>query len=370
MREHWKIINSLLLNNKNSNQIKHATEFKINTHTNTNESEIIAKEFNNYFTNIGSKLAEKIPNVARSYQEYLHEPIMDSLFLTPTSEDEVYTIVKNFNNKMCAGFDDVCLNIMKKTIKPILKTLVFIINQSLETGVVPDELKIALVTPIFKNGSKAELCNYRPISVLPSFSKIFEKIIFNRLTSFLDQKNVLISRQYGFRKGHSTNMALLKFHDLVTKSIESGKFTLGIFIDLEKAFDTIDHSILLTKLSFYGIRGKAHDWIKSYLNNRKQCVKYNTAISRLNNITHGVPQGSILGPLLFIIYVNDIQNVSNFMELLLFADDTNLLTADSDWDKLVENTNLELDKLSLWFKANKLSLNVKRPISCCLDGSI
>mgnify|MGYP003433291688 FL=1 len=221
-------------------------------------------------------------------------------------------------------------------------------------------MKLAKVTPLFKSDDRALPTNYRPISVLPVFSKILEKIMHKRLLSYLTQNCLLTSQQYGFRENHSTYMALINLVDRVSEEIDNNNVTLGIFLDLSKAFDTIDHAILLNKLNYYGVTGIANNWFTSYLNDRKQFVQIGQTISKTLSISCGVPQGSILGPLLFIIYINDITNVSKLFDLIMFADDTNLFIKDKNLGSLVANANNELDKISNWFKLNKLSLNIKK----------
>ena len=254
---------------------------------------------------------------------------------------------------------------MKKSISAIAKPISFIINQSLEMGRVPDFIKIAKVVPIFKNGLKSDITSYRPISVLPSFSKVYEKVVSKRLNSFCMKNNIINEFQCRFRPHHSTHMALLHLYDRLTEAIEANEFTVGVFVDLQKAFDTIDHGILLKKLEHYGMRGVALEWIKCYLTNRKQCVKLNGVSSSYKCIECGVPQGSILGPLLFIVYINDIQNCSNVLQFILFADDTNIIASDKNWIHLENKLNTELSKLTAWFNSNKLPLNVKRLIIWC-----
>ena len=181
----------------------------------------------------------------------------------------------------------------------------YITNLSLSSGTVPDQMKIARVVPSFKAGDLSLFTNYRPVSVLPAFSKILERIVYNRLINFLNKFNILSSNQYGFRKNHSTAYALILLYDKLSDAIDQGKVTLGLFIDLSKAFDTVNHDILLAKIQFYGVRGVALQWFKSYLSCRTQFVEYNGCNSSSKYIKCGVSQESILGPLLFLLYIND-----------------------------------------------------------------
>jgi hypothetical protein len=173
-------------------------------------------------------------------------------------------------------------------------------------------LKSAKVIPVFKSGDQSLVTNYRPISILNSFSKVFEKALYNRLLNFIDKNNILFSGQFGFRKGHSTAMALVAFMDKLTELLDNNQFVIGMFIDLSKAFDTIDHSIMIRKLSHYGVRGLFLDLISNYLSGRAQCVYHQGHLSSAQNVQYGVQQESILGPLLFIfilmIYIDVLKN--------------------------------------------------------------
>ena len=227
-------------------------------------------------------------------------------------------------------------------------------------GIIPNEFKMAIVTPVFKTNDKESFSNYRPISVLPCFSKILEKLMYKRIIKFLDKHNILNEHQYGFRKKHSTNHAILELVTKITNAIENNQYTMGVFLDLSKAFDTVNHAILLHKLEHYGIRGIVLEWFKNYLQFRKQAVKYKTTKSDSLTISCGVPQGSVLGPLLFLIYINDISKCSQILSFILFADDTNLFLIHHDLETLIRIMNEELKKVALWLTANKLSLNVNK----------
>ena len=201
--------------------------------------------------------------------------------------------------------------------------------------------------------------NYRPVSVLPVCSKIYEKIVYKRLYDYIVLHNILYGNQFGFREKHSSYMALITLMDHLTEALERGEAVIGLFLDFSKAFGTVDHEILLIKLHHYGIRGEMLNWFRDYLSNRTQCVLYDGVSSELLPVKCGVPQGSILGPLLFLLYVNDLPNAATNLFSVLYADDTNMFASGKDMNNLVSNLNSTLLTVSDWLKANKPSINVK-----------
>ena len=219
---------------------------------------------------------------------------------------------------------------------------------------------MAKLIPIFKADDNTDANNYGPISLLSNFNRIFEKLIFNRMESFIEKNNLFPPAQYGFRKAHSTQHAILDIVNTIQTNMDKRLFSCGVFIDSKKAFDTVDHKILLDKLYHYGFRGIINKWFSSYLEGRTQTTQIGSFISPEENVTFGVPQGSVLGPLLFLIYINDIQKCSEKLQFFLFADDTNILYADSNLKSLEDIVNLELRKLCDWLTANKLTLNIKK----------
>ena len=279
----------------------------------------------------------------------------------PTTPEEVEDIITNLDNsKSSSDPYNIPLKLLKVAIKPISKAFCKVVNNSFISGVFPDLLKFGCITPIHKNDSKLLISNYRPISVLPLFSKIIEKLMKIRLVSFLSKQNTIFEHQFGFQKNKSTNFAILDIYNKLISSFETKKLACCIFLDFAKAFDTVDHTILIKKLRYYGVRGVASKWFESYLTNRSQVTKIGQKLSPILTILCGVPQGSVLGPILFLLYINDIFKSSNILQFHLFADDTSIYYSNDDVNQMEKTINEELKNVSDWLNSNRLSLNVKK----------
>ena len=349
----WKVIKSLL-SSPQKNSIPEIIKQDGDVIT---DPKVITQKFCEYFSSIGSNLASKISSHSNfDYKHYLRNRVSSSLFFQPTSPAEVMQQMYSLNIKKSCGYDGISAYFLQSAASVLATPLSLLYNYSFEFGLFPDCLKIAKVLPIFKGGDNAEIGNYRPISILPLLSKLLEKLICSRTSNFLDKHSVIIPTQYGFRHSHCTSHAMLDILTSTYDNINNNEHTALLFLDLKKAFDTVDHRILLEKLKHYGIRGIAHDMYASFLTNRQQYVSLNNIQSNKMFVNCGVPQGSVLGPLLFSIYINDISNCTTYNPRL-FADDTCLILKHENINKLISFTNKEIDVVNNWLLANKLTLN-------------
>ena len=287
--------------------------------------------------------------------------INNSVFFNLTSFDEVYKIIQNFQNKSSTGLDNTSPNAFKHFPDKIINCYVHIFNLSITQGKFVERFKTAKVVPVYKSKEKHEMCNFRPISLLPVASKILEKIIHVRLYSFLSQNGFFLKNQFGFRANHSTDLAASLLINKICNALNEKKKVMSIFLDMSKAFDCVDHNILLQKMQVYGIRGNAFSWFSSYLSGRCQRVIFNGTLSETTcTVECGVPQGSILGPLLYLIYINDINQCLQYCHVTLYADDTTLVATANNYKDLYRIANDDLSALSEWLCLNKLTMNISK----------
>ena len=358
-KNNLKKVSAIIKNiiNKNKSK-KKSDQFILNNTKVTNPNEIV-NGFNDYFVNIGPTLASKIKSEGLSHRSFLHNDLYESFFLDPTNEVEIMNIMSHLKEG-APGRDEIVARNLKCISDSIAYPLAWVVNLSFQQGVFPSELKTAVITPLYKAKDPMMFNNYRPISLISVFAKILERLMYNRLLKFINKKQIFNKHQFGFRDKHSTFMSLIILIENLVNAMDNGKCALGIFLDFQKAFDTVDHCILLDKLYFYGIRGLAFDWFSSYLHDRQQLVNYCGCESDLKRIKCGVPQGSILGPPLFLLYINDLPQASEYFMPILFADDTNLFATGYNLNDIISQINKEIDNVYAWVKANKLSLNIDK----------
>jgi len=349
----WKVINSVL-SSKNSGQ--GGLKLLVGG-SEVDDTKILCESFNQHFATVPSVLADNIPVVDFNPLTYV-DRLPNTFIWHDVTELELIRTIKSFKPKVSSTntIPNFIYKYVSDIIAPVLSKL---INTSVRQGIFPSRFKIARVIPLFKSGSKLHLVNYRPISLLPFLSKVIERLVHVRMTSFLDKYNVLYSDQFGFTKGKSTCDAILKFTELCYRAFNNRKFLLSVFLDFSKAFDTIDQNILIAKLECYGFRGFMLDWFRSYICNRQQFVDIAGSHSSTVTLNYGTGQGTILSPLLFLIYINDMNRCSD-LNFVHFADDSTVFYTGDSINELCLFFNYELKRIDSWLCSNKLSLNVSK----------
>ena len=359
-KKQWNMINNLLNRKPKCNSVIKLKDINGNLISSNKE---VASKFNEYFSGIASSMKDKTG--ARmtfdpgGFKKFLGSPCQNSIALQTVDSGEIHDIIKKLKNKSTLDTKIEPLKIANKSFA-FTEALANVVNSSFEQGIFPQALKSARVVPIHKEGPKTDVTNYRPISLLGAFSKIYEKLMHNRVMEFLNKNNLLFEMQYGFRPGRSCEHALLNAQNQILDSLSKKQISLLLLIDFSKAFDIVEHPILLHKLKHYGIRGIALKWFESYLSDRQQFVTINGADSSAQNMAYGVPQGSILGPLLFIIYINDLPNISEVSKFILYADDANILVNGSNVHEVMQKINKLCQDLVQWVDLNGLALNLKK----------
>ena len=363
----WQLINRVI--GKETNKLNSIESLRINNLI-TYDGETITNTFNDFFATVGPNLAKKQKCSAPDLKTYLQGLSLhhNSIFLTLTTREEILGLLKGLPNKTTSGYDNINNLLLKQLSTAIVGPLEIIFNKSIEEGSFPENMKKADIVPLHKNKDKQDCSNYRPISLLITISKLLEKVMYSRVYRFLENTDQIYPSQYGFRTSHSCENAISELISTVIKGKEQGLYTVSLFLDLSKAFDSLEHSMMLKKLETYGIRGNALDWFRSYLSNRQirtKCLIESSGKVELSDyqpINFGAPQGSCLGPLLFLIFTNDLHKQLHHCSSILFADDTTLYKSHRNLVYLQWCIQDDMNRLMQYFRINKLTLNLNKTI--------
>lgn len=366
-KETWRIIKEIC----NFNVKNASPRDLLNICSNPKES---LNQINGYFTSVGEKLANSTLSMLNTSDAVLSKTALsldspcNSMSFTPTDPAEVNSIIMSLRTSSAPGCDKIPTSVLKTYRSLLIGPITHVCNLSLLNGIFPTCFKKAIVIPVHKSGDKKIPSNYRPISLLSVLSKVLEKIVNKRLIKYLEDENLLASNQYGFRAKHSTNDAVLKLTSQITSYLDSGEKCVGVFLDLQKAFDTVSIPILISRLQNVGIRGTPLLWFQDYLSARKQVVRIENNLSSVVGCSYGVPQGSTLGPSLFLIYLNDLCKLNvNSADLFMFADDTAIIFHSRTWDLVKESTEEGLRKITAWLEDSLLSLNTNKTKYLCFS---
>lgn len=353
----WSVINQVLGRNT---RLSIDQTIKKNFGTYCND-EKIANDFNNEFI----QSIELLCNHGYQKETENRARIGNSMYLPEMTEEDLVEIVSNMKTNKAVGIDSIRPRDIKENVNIIKTVLLALYNKSLAIGKVPSGLKTAVVRPIYKKGDKKTLLNYRPVCILPVLNYIMEKYVHKALNGFINKYNLLTKTQYGFKTNSSTITLLEDFSDFVNKKLDEGNYVLALFIDFSRAFETVRHETLIDRLFSLGVRGQLLDWFKDYLSGRTQVVKIASSFSEKRLVKQGVPQGTVLGPILFNIYINDIVNVHLNSVLFQFADDTVILYADKDYTTAENKIQEDVYKLVKWYKENQIIINTKKTELMC-----
>lgn len=360
----WELIK------KSTNDVKVKTKIsRIITEDNVelDSDRDISEEFNRYFSEIGKKLAKNMKSINQTDHPNQAHHVAESFFLQPVSENEIIEIIASLKNGCSHIGDGISNNILKITHQFLIKPFKYLINLIFSKGFYPDCFKNAVIIPLHKAGSRYMVSNYRPISLINNLNKVIEKCIKRRLCHFLNEKNLLSNKQFAYKQGYSTEDALISVTDLVVTGLSNSEKSIAIFLDLAKAFDTVSHRILIEKLEWKGVRGLPLDLFKSYLNNRKQSVKVGEIQSSSREVESGVPQGTVLGPLLFSVYIDGLLSLLPDADVISYADDTVIIVKDKKWTETFKKAEKALCRIKSWLDTNLLSLNIDKTNFICFS---
>ena len=357
MKSSWKVL--LETAGKTSNKKSNIDSINVNG-IDYQEPVDIANNFTDFFASIAESTVENIPPTTRSHDSFPFNPVSEIFEFKKIDQSTIENIIKNFSSKKSTDINGLSTNLLKSCSDLILRPLTHLINLSLAQGVFPGDLSTSRTVPIFKQGRRNEMSNYRPISLLPILSKVYEKVVFNQLFDYLSINNILSKNQFGFQPSKSTQQTLIQILNYIAQALNENKFVVACMLDLSKAFDLINHNILLEKLKKIGLSDTCLKWFRSYLSNRKMYVFINGSLStKVATLVRSVPQGSILGPLLFLIFINDMP-LATSLDCFLYADDNTTLTSGTDLKAIGPLVNLELQKLGQWLRANELAINTSK----------